>query len=278
MNHSANEKPMVSILGCGWYGLALAKALIADGYLVKGSTTSKNKLEVLKDAGISPHLVIFEPEEHHFDHAFFESEILIISIPPKRNSPTLLNYPDKIRAIADEAKKHQVKQVIFISSSGVYEDGNFTVNETVSPHPNNEAGKLILAAEKLLQAETAFCTTIIRFAGLIGPERTLTKHLAGKANIPNGLVPINLIHLTDCIGLTEMIISKKAFGEIYHGVCPHHPTRADFYTKNCLAHGVEAPRFIAELLTWKKIESIHVPQLGYQYQVNNWEEWLQGLA
>jgi glycerol-3-phosphate dehydrogenase len=37
----------ISILGCGWYGTALAKTLVNAGYHVKGSTTSPQKLEVL---------------------------------------------------------------------------------------------------------------------------------------------------------------------------------------------------------------------------------------
>ena len=277
MINSINKQANISILGCGWFGLELAKKLLADGYQVKGSTTSENKLISLKEAGIESHLVIFEPEASTFDDAFFQSDILIISVPPKRNSPSKTAYPEKIKAIAAAAKKNRVKQIIFISSTGVYEDGNFIVNETVAPHPNSDSGKLMLAAEELLLAESAFSTTIIRFAGLIGPERSLTKHLTGKSNVANGLAPINLIHLKDCVGLTEIIIKKEAFGKVYHGVSPHHPTRADFYTKNCLARGLEAPQFIQELLTWKKIESVNVPELEYQYQVSNWDDWLESL-
>ena len=41
------ENKKVSVLGCGWYGLALAKKLISLGYDVKGSTTSEAKLDTL---------------------------------------------------------------------------------------------------------------------------------------------------------------------------------------------------------------------------------------
>jgi len=37
----------VSILGCGWLGKPLAVFLISKGYLVKGSTTSDEKLKLL---------------------------------------------------------------------------------------------------------------------------------------------------------------------------------------------------------------------------------------
>ena len=39
------EREKISILGCGWLGLPLAKSLLAKGYKIKGSTTSESKLE-----------------------------------------------------------------------------------------------------------------------------------------------------------------------------------------------------------------------------------------
>ena len=47
----------ISILGCGWLGFPLAKALVSKGFSVKGSTTSDEKIAVLKNAGIEPFLI-----------------------------------------------------------------------------------------------------------------------------------------------------------------------------------------------------------------------------
>ena len=85
--------------------MELAKQLLVDGYRVKGSTTSENKLNLLKDAGIEAYLAVFELGACTFNDAFFQSDILIISIPPKRNSPSTNAYPEKIEAIAAAAKK-----------------------------------------------------------------------------------------------------------------------------------------------------------------------------
>lgn len=255
------KKEIVSILGCGWYGLAMAKALIASGYEVNGSTTSVEKLPVLKQAGIKPYLVNFELAQVHFEKTFFDCDILIISLPPKRNS---LDHPIKIKEIASIAEKAGVKQIILISSTGVYQNGNFVVNEDIIPIPDSDAGKALLEAENILK-QYPFTTTIIRFAGLIGPGRNLAQHFAGKTAIANGLAPVNLIHLTDCIGITKAIIQQKAFGHIYHGVSPEHPSRKEFYTKKCITSGLAKPKFKDELLPWKQIESINVPKiLGYQ--------------
>lgn len=261
------EKDTISILGCGWYGLALANELIATGYRIKGSTTSAHKLPLLRQAGIEPYLINLESDLSQIEKSFFDSDALIISIPPKRNSS---DYVDQINAIALLAEQRDLKQVILISSTGVYQDGNAVVNEDTLPLPESHSGKIILAAENIL-LKRSFTTTIIRFAGLIGPGRNLAKHFAGKVAIANGLAPVNLIHLADCLGLSQTIIEQKAFGHIYHGVSPDHPTRKEFYTRICLASGLVKPEFKDELVAWKQIDSANVPRiLSYTYQIDHW--------
>lgn len=248
------KKGTISILGCGWYGLPLAEELIADGYVVKGSTTSEHKLTQLKEVGIIPYLVNLSIPE--FDTEFFTCDVLIISIPPGKKSDDSPSFVDQIKKISTLVK---AEQIVLISSTGIYQNGNFVVDENIVPEPISEPGKSLLIAETLLRQDARFTTTIIRFGGLIGPNRNLAKHFAGKTGISNGLAPINLIHLHDCIGLTKAILHKKAFGLIYHGVAPNHPSRATFYTQACIDSGFEKPEFINELLDWKQIESVNVP-------------------
>ena len=47
----------IGIIGCGWLGLPLAKEFISNNYKVKGSTTTKEKLEILKTEGIEAYLI-----------------------------------------------------------------------------------------------------------------------------------------------------------------------------------------------------------------------------
>lgn len=266
------EIKTIAILGCGWYGMPMAKALLKNGFKVKGSTTTASKLNLLANQGIEPYLI--DTENKDFNQDFFKCDLLLISIPPKVNSGQL-SYPQKISNIASAAENAGVKQVILISSTGIYQDGNFIVNEAITPQPNTPVGTELLAAEQLLKDKKSFGSTVIRFAGLIGPDRNLAKHFAGKTDIANGLAPINLIHLTDCIGLSKAIIDQKAFGKTYHGVTPNHPKRMEFYTKACEVAGFEKPTFKEELLNWKQIESKNVPEvLAYRYVFDNWDSYL----
>ncbi|WP_419701688.1 SDR family oxidoreductase [Mucilaginibacter sp. NFX135] len=258
----------ISILGCGWYGQALAKALITAGHTVKGSTTSPQKLEALAADGIDPYLVSFLQGNEQYDDAFFTCDVLFICIPPKSRGGEGPEFIYKIQGIIKAIKKHGVKNVVFISSTGVYADVNAEVDELSDPQPNTEAGRILLEAEDLFRAESTFKTTIIRFAGLIGPDRDPSRFFAGKKDIANGNAPVNLIHLDDCIGLSMAILTRQAFGYLFNGCSPDHPSRSAFYTVASIRSGLEAPEFLDELKEWKVVRSVNVEAiLGYRYKV-----------
>lgn len=265
----------ISILGCGWYGFAVAKRLVSDGYNVKGSTTTEAKLAVLEQEGIEPFLLDFDSEENQSESPFFESDILIISLPPKRHSGEHNEYPEKIRRIVKAAQSGKVQKILMISSTSVYGEINRETEGLEIPVPDTESGLAILAAEQIVQSSQNIRSTILRFGGLIGPGRNLAKFFAGKRDIANGLAPVNLIHLEDCIKLTQHIIGADAFGYVFNACSPDHPTRMDMYTMASEISGLEKPHFIQELLTWKLINGNEVSKkLNYKYLVNNWSEFL----
>lgn len=263
--HKNNNK-QISVLGCGWFGFALAKTLVARGYQVKGSTTTAAKLDLLSVENIKPYLVNFTAEHIAAEASFFESDVLFICIPPKRNSVELNDYPKKIKLILNAAKD-KATQIVLISSTSVYADENQRVNEDTPTCPDTDSGSVVATAEKILKVENP-SYTIIRFAGLIGPNRDPGRFFAGKTNVPNGLAPVNLIHQKDAVGIAICLLEKQAFGHIYHACSPSHPAKMDFYTAAAKASGMQEPEFIAEQKTWKIIESINVPKyLGYEFEV-----------
>ena len=258
---------VVSILGCGWYGKAVAVTLIAKGISVKGSAMSPDKMPPLFSLGILPYVVGFDADSQSFDPAFFECDVLIISITPKFRKGEGDDYLPKIQHIIQTIRESTVKKVIYISSTGVYGDHNSEVDESDSPQPDTPSGEILLDAEKLFSAETAFKTTIIRFGGLVGAGRDPGRFFARKTAIPNGLVPVNLIHLNDCIGITQAIIDHDAFGYLFNACSPYHPRKADFYREASLRSELPLPEFIDELGNWKLINSVNLDRiLGYQFK------------
>lgn len=202
-----------------------------------------------------PFEVVFDNYKELYESAFFYCDLLIISIPPKRNTVEAAFYEHKIKKIREAVLLHGVKRVLFISSTAVYGDHNTEVTEDTLPQPETASGKAILASENLLKENDAFSTTILRFGGLIGPGRDPARFFSGKKNIPNGKAPVNLIHLNDCIAITMAIIEQNAFGHVFNACSSAHPAKMDFYTQAALKSQLEAPEFVDELTNWKIVSS-----------------------
>lgn len=240
----------ISILGCGWLGLPLAKTLLENGFLVKGSTTSIYKLSVLENSKIQPYLISLSEDKTIGNLSGFleNSKILIIDVPPKLRGSGTENFVSKIKNVIPFIEKSAVENVIFISSTSVYGEDNLVVTEETELNPNTESGKQLVQSEQLLQRNSIFKTTILRFGGLIGKDRHPIKFLAGRTNIENPNAPINLIHQDDCIGTILEIIkqaqsNKLVWNETFNAVAPFHPSRREYYTQKALDLGLDLPEF-----------------------------------
>lgn len=234
----------ISILGCGWLGLPLAKSLLEKGYKVKGSTTSSSKIKILDDAGIHPFLIVLGSTiQGEMEEFLKDSEVLIIDIPPKIKSDLNQSFVEKIEILIPFIEKSAVKKVVFISSTSVYADANSIVTENTLPQPETESGKQLLKVEKRLHSNTSFQTTTIRFGGLIGTDRHPIYFLTGKENLENPDGPVNLIHQKDCIQIIELLIERNSWGEIFNAATPYHPTRKDYYTEKAKKLNLSPPHF-----------------------------------
>ena len=276
-----NKMKQISILGCGWLGLPLAKRLIEEGHSVNGSTTSENKLSIFKDLGINPYLVTLESESISETITDFlaKSEILIIDIPPKLRSsaaslptPLEMTFVKKIENLIPFIEKLTVKKVLFVSSTSVYGNENGVITEETDPNPDTESGKQLLLAEALLQNNQNFETTILRFGGLIGEDRQPVKFLAGKENLENADAPVNLIHQNDCIGVIQEIINQSKWKEVFNAVAPFHPTRSAYYTQKAIDLNLALPKFSSEKSNIKKTISSEKTEriLNYNFQLGNY--------
>jgi nucleoside-diphosphate-sugar epimerase len=254
--------PSVSVLGCGWFGFPFARELVRSGYRVAGSTTSFDKAYLLEEAGIQPFIIHFPAEAlSEPDREFFQTDVLVIAIPPRRKEGKSAEYAEKIRNICEHAIAGGVKHVLLISSTGVFPNANRRFIETDLPEPDNEASQALLDAERVVMACRAFSSTIIRFGGLFGEGRDPGRFFAGRKGIPNGLAPVNLIHLIDCIGICKAILEQSAYGNVFHACSPQHPARMDFYGRSAVRSKLPGPDFKAELLDWKVVDSVELTRL-----------------
>lgn len=260
MNGEGKNKK-ISVLGCGWLGFPLAKLLVAKGWQVKGSTTTPEKLSLLQSADIEPFLLQLETENTAYNPNFFNSDFLLINIPPGRKTAPSF-YLSKMQSLLPYIEASSISKVVFISSTSVYGDVCREVTEADEPDKSSE----LLQVEMLFLSAENFQTTVIRFGGLFGPDRNPGRFFRDKNSIPNGLVPVNLIHLNDCLGLIEAVLNQPKTG-IYNAVAPSHPTKQEFYSKAIEKMGLAAPDFLAEKTAWKIINADKIMQdLNYQFQ------------
>lgn len=266
----------ISILGCGWLGLPLAKTLLVNNFSVNGSTTSVEKLSVLENSGIQPYLIALSEDKTTGNLTDFleNSKILIIDVPPKLRGSQTENFVSKIKNTIPYIEKSSVENVIFISSTSVYGDTStaLRVTEETKLNPDTESGKQLVQVEQLLQSNSNFKTTVLRFGGLIGEDRHPIHFLAGRKNLENPNAPINLIHQKDCIGIILEILGqvqndKLVWNETFNATAPFHPNRAEYYTKKAVDLGLALPEFNYESPTFgKTISSDKVENvLGYTF-------------
>lgn len=273
----------ITILGCGWFGLPLAKSLLSKGYNVKGSTTSATKLKTLKEAEIMPFQIQLNEQEiiGNVSDFLHETDVLIIAIPPGLRKEILsseeMTFINKMKTLIPYIEKSGIQKVLFVSSTSVYGD-RFPIieyTESTQTHPDTESGRQLVLSEKLLQSNIHFKTTVIRFGGLLGEDRHPIKFLAERTQIENPDGPVNLIQREDCIGIIIKALDfayKDKWGETFNAVAPQHPTRKNYYQKKAQQFNLPLPNFVEDtkskgkIISSKKVETI----LDYSFQKEIW--------
>ncbi len=257
----------ISVLGCGWLGLPLAKSLALKGFEVKGSTTQEAKLADIEKAGVAPYLIHLDPE-FSGDPAFLDSDILFLNIPPRNRNDDPDYHLRQLRSLKIAADQSPLSWVIMASSTGIYENlGQVVTEENASPDAVSRGGVNLMEAEKIWQNQASFQTTTLRFGGLYGPGREPGRFFQGRKGIPGGKNPINMIHLDDCIGLIQNLIASKPVYDVFNACSPSHPTREAFYTLQAKQLGVAAPEFLDNYTSWKEVSPEKlIKATGYQFQ------------
>lgn len=267
----------ISILGCGWLGLPLAQTLLEHGHTVKGSTTREEKLTTLEKCGIAPYLIRFSPQINDDYRAdFFDSEVLIVNIPPKRNEEVTEVYPRQIASLLRAIEKSPVKKVLFVSSTSVYPNVNGPVRESDTSEEVKASGRALLTTERMVQEQPGIKTTVLRFCGLFGPERNPGRFLAGKTLPSSGRVPVNMIHLDDCIAIIVQILERKVWGKVFNACADEHPAKEDFYGVAARQLGFDPPQFTAtQDDAYKVVDSTRLRKmLNYRFKYPDPKETL----
>jgi nucleoside-diphosphate-sugar epimerase len=270
MAHTNRNK--LSILGCGWLGQPLAVHLLAEGYLVKGSTTSPEKLDALKHMGIEAYVASLnpQPQGEHWPE-LLDADCVVVDIPPRASYQGGDFHPQQMKFLAGLLKNTSVSKIIYISTTSVYPEVNRTVTETDVVEPTQSAAPALVEAEaSLLQlASASRQVSVLRCGGLMGYDRIPGKYVRGKQNMTTGDLPVNYIHRDDVVGIISALLTSDRAEGVYNAVAPQHPTRRRAYEVSCQQFGWEAPTFMTPKVpdAYKIVSSEKISDLlNYRFQ------------
>lgn len=233
----------ISIIGCGWLGLPLAEALLANGYIVKGSTTSAEKLPPLLQKGIRGGLLQLQPEPAGDLATLLQADVLIINIPPKAGKMGDEFHPQQVAYLVEAVRKSTIRHVIYVSSTSVYPElSREMVEEDVTVKADSAAPALVEAEQLVQSLEPDRNVTVLRCGGLMGYDRIPGKYVAGRL-VDSGVVPVNYLHRDDAVRLLQTLIEQGIVGT-YNAVAPEHPTREAVYRRSCADFGYALPTFV----------------------------------
>jgi nucleoside-diphosphate-sugar epimerase len=200
-------------------------------YPVIGTYRTEHTKQKLKDASIKClHVDLAQP----IPDALFETDVLCIFVSPSSNKDR--PYPELFTSLLAHPKFKTLKQVIFTSSTSVYEKSDAHKDETHPLKTNNP----ILEVERALSVNENLC--VLRMAGLMGEGRYLTKYYPAQRVLANALSLANHIHQVDAVGSIQAVIEHELKG-VYNICAPMHPTKQAIIEAQCEVLHVSPPSF-----------------------------------
>ncbi|MEJ2762478.1 SDR family oxidoreductase [Photobacterium sp. MCCC 1A19761] len=238
----------ISVCGCGWLGLPLARHLAEQGNTVFGTQRDPERAAQLAAEGIhgvalTLPLCTDKVASDTELARLLAADVLVIAIPPGRQSGADKAFVANVKSLSRAAQAQGCQRVIFISTTSVYGEVSGRIDESTPPQPNTASGRAHHALEQWLRTQWQQNLVVLRLSGLIGPRRHPVKYLAGRSEIANGGDPVNLIHLDDCITAIEAIIHHWPTQTLLHLAAPSHPSRTAYYTRMAQLAGLAVPEF-----------------------------------
>ena len=247
------------VVGTGWLGSPLASSLAEKRNRVVGTRRSINALYKL-----NYYLTAYPPATREIKEYFQQAEVVVLAFPPSRHSDE--QYTNDCLTVCNHISSDC--KVILTSSTSVYEVKSGTCLEENIVY-DSESTHRIHKAEHALRNLLGDRLTIVRLAGLIGPNRHPVRNMIKSGTVYAANQPINVIHQQDAVGLIEYVIEHQLWGETINGCSPEHPTRGDFYTWMAGKLELDPPLFNDASGESKLINSDKSLRLGYLYQFPN---------
>jgi nucleoside-diphosphate-sugar epimerase len=279
----------VGILGCGYVGLELVRQL-ADEYDVVGVRRSQEGCSAIDAAGGTAIQADITDQGDLERIPDVDWLVFAASSGGRGAKAAERIYVDGLRTVIEAFGSRTVspEQLVYTSSTGVYgdHDGDW-VDEETELSPTTEKTRVLAEAERITREfapEHGIEGTVVRFAGLYGPDRyRLERYLDGP--VTEGY--LNMIHRDDAAGTVGFAL-ESASEDVLLAVDDEAADKwefADWLADEC---GVERPpkQTKAErlsddgvseaarrrILTSKRCSNGRLRELGYEFDYPTYRE------
>lgn len=261
--------PSVVILGLGWVGEPLAKALIARESFVTGTVRTSGQMLAWQHDFPLVDVVCWQSGEP-LPAAVQTNTTVIITLPPHKVGS---DYQAQLGALVQQCADRGIGQLIYLSSTSVYGRAQGVCTEETIPEPETPQAQALLAVEHVCLQAAIPHITVLRLAGLIGPKRYPGRFLSNKPLAGGGRC-VNLVHQSDVVALLVALVFQPESG-VFNLVAPDHPSRAAFYQQACQLAGLALPQIMdmqddGRCVSGHKLEQV----MHYRYQVADLMAWL----
>ena len=231
----------VMIFGCGFSGMAIAKAFAGENVRVSGTTRSAEKIEALRRAGIEAFLFDGETMEDRLLQALADVTHLVQSIAPGKADPLL-------RLLGEDGAGllPKLEWISYLSTVGVYGDHKGAwIDEETPCVPVSGRSKERLEAEEgwlAMGEERGVPAAVLRLSGIYGPGRNAFCNLekgTARRLIKKDQV-FNRIRVED-IGAATRFLSDQRLGGIYNVTDDRPGPPQDVIVEAARLMGVEPP-------------------------------------
>lgn len=192
------QRPRRLVIGSGYLGLRIARLWAATGDRVWASTRG-TRTSSLRQAGVEP--VVVDVTVPCVARLPAVDTVLFAVGRDRAADASMRDIYEHGLARVLEALPASVRQLIYISTTGVYgQDDGTWVDESSPCEPSREGGRACLAAEALLRDSGHIPQrTVLRMAGLYGPGRVPhSAAILSGAPVPGAADAfLNLVHVDD---------------------------------------------------------------------------------
>jgi nucleoside-diphosphate-sugar epimerase len=227
--------PRALVLGCGYAGLALVRALRAEGLEVVATTRDEARVSELEAAGATPAIAdVMDPASLRPLAALRPAVVFDLVRPQRIDDNRFTSWGT--RNVAAAFLDTPPEALVYLSSTSVYGRRSAEVtDETTEVDPDSPVGQARLEAERIYLdcwATHQLPVRICRVPAIYGPGRTLRQRLETGAyrRMDDEKLWISRIHVDDLATGLIAAWRRGAPGEIYL-LCDDEPMTGRDYAE-----------------------------------------------